>query len=410
MKSINFKKIPISPLKMCASGLLMGILGGLVSAAFSHLLSLVTGIREGSPWLILLLPVGGIATVVLYKIFGMQEYGGTNKIILCVKNKCEIKPAAAPLIFISTAITHLFGGSAGKEGAAIQLGGAVASAFSKVLRLKDDEWAVFVMSGMSAVFAGVFGTPLTAAIFVLEFRSSRKILYLATLPCIISAMVATKVSSVLGVCEESIHLNDILPFSFGLICKVLVLSLGIYLLGMAICFIFRNTPVWTKKLISDPFLRVILGAAVIIVLTVCVGDMRYSGSGMNMVISAAEGKAAWYDFILKIVFTAVTLSAGFKGGQIVPTFCVGATFGCVFGGILGLDIGLSAALGLIGLFCSATGSLLSAVVLGIELFGFSSLPYFMIVCVILWLLPNNLCLFENRFFKSPLFPKRKNEE
>ncbi len=408
MKNINYKKTLFVILKLCSLGVLIGILGGLVSVAFSHLLSLVTGLREGSPWLILLLPVGGIVTVAAYKFFGMQEYGGTNKIIHCLKEKSEIKPIAAPLIFICTAITHLFGGSAGKEGAAIQLGGTVASTFSKILRLKDDERTVFVMSGMGAVFAGVFGTPLTATIFVLEFRSSKKLLFLATFPCFISAVIAQKVSSLLGVCSEAFNLNNITDFTFRSVLQIIALSIGLSLLGRVMCFCFQKSKLWAKKLISNPFLCSILGTAVIIVLTIFIGDMRYSGSGIDMVFSATKGKADWFDFILKIVFTSVTLAAGFKGGEIVPTFCIGATFGCVLGAVFGLDAGFAAALGLVGLFCCTTNSPVSAVFLGIELFGIAAIPHYLLICLILWPLSVKKGLFENRFFKPPALFKKTN--
>ena len=170
MKNITFKKIFFGVVKWCALGVLIGTLGGLIGACFAHLLSFVTRLRQAEPWLILLLPVGSIATVLLYRVFGMQNFGGTNETIVCLTNKKPIRAIAAPLIFISTAITHLLGGSAGREGAALQLGGAGATALCRMLRLKEKECTVFVMSGMSAVFAGVFGTPLTAAFFVLEFK------------------------------------------------------------------------------------------------------------------------------------------------------------------------------------------------------------------------------------------------
>ena len=384
----------------------MGILGGLVSSLFSLTLSLVTGLRAASPWVILLLPLGGIATIFLYRAFNMAEDGSTNRMILCLKDNREIRPIAAPLIFVSTAITHLFGGSAGKEGAAIQLGGAMASGVSGLFRLKDDERTVAIMSGMSAVFAGAFGTPFTATFFILEFKLGRKIASLAFLPCLISALTAKTVSSFMGVSKETVPLSGVMPFSFGSATKVLVLSMGIYLLGNAMCFLFRSAKDFPKRLIPNPLFRSVLGAAILIVLTACVGDMRYNGSGIDMALSAVEGNAAWFDFILKILFTSVTLAAGFKGGEIVPTFCAGATFGCVFGSMLGLDAGFAAALGLTGLFCCAANSPVGAVFLGIELFGWAALPYFIMICILLWLLPLDNGLFENRFFRSPLLNAR----
>ena len=404
------KKTFLGALKLCALGVLIGTLGGLIGVCFAHSLSFVTRLREAEPWLVLLLPIGSAATVLLYQVFGMHNYGGTNEIILCLTNKKPIRTIAAPLIFISSTITHLFGGSAGREGAALQLGGAGAAALWRLLRLKENDRTIVILSGMSAVFAGLFGTPFTAVFFVLEFKLSFKIIGRAILPCFISSIVAAKLSSALAVAAETVHLSSIDTFAFPTIAKIIVLSLGLSILGRLMCLAFHKASHLMTRLISNAFLRTALSAAIIIALTAIVGDMRYNGSGMSMAIMAIEGKADWFDFILKIVFTAVTLAAGLKGGEIVPTFCVGATFGCVFGGMLGLDSGFAAALGLVGLFCCATNSPVSAVFLGIEMFGFSALPYFIIVCIFLWILSANNGLFENRFFKSPILSKIRKQK
>ncbi len=392
---------------MCGLGLAIGVLGGAVGAAFAHLLAFVTSVRETASWLVLLLPLGGIVTVLLYRISRMSDFGGTNEIIRGIDNK-PIRAMAAPLIFVSTAITHLFGGSAGREGAALQLGGAGASALSDILRLKDDRRSAFIISGMSAVFAGVFGTPITAAVFMLEFRSNRKLFPLAVLPCFIAAIVAKTVSCFMGVAEESVSLTEVAPFTAYSVLKVLALTVGLALLARLMCFTFHKVEHYAKKIISNPFIRVLAGSTVIVVLTAIVGDMRYNGSGMGMAISAVEGRADWFDFLLKLTFTAITLAAGLKGGEIVPTFCIGATFGCVFGGLLGLGGGFAACLGLVGLFCAVANSPIAAVFLGIELFGVTALPYYLIVCLILWPLSVNKGLFENRFFVSPISIKIKN--
>ena len=405
MKHISFMKHFVLIIKLCALGLLIGALGGVVGAIFAHLISFVTNARESAPWLLLLLPVGGIATVALYRVFRMSDHGGTNEMIRCLKNNTAIRTIAGPLIFVSTAITHLFGGSAGREGAALQLGGASASALSNMLRLKNDERTVFVLSGMSAVFAAVFGTPLTAAVFMLEFKSTKKGVYLAALPCLISAIVAKTVSSLMGVVETTVAPDHLPAFSLLSVAKIAVLAIGLGLLGTVTCLTFHKLETWAKKGIANPFLRAALGSITTVGLSAIVGDMRYSGSGIHLAMNAVGGHAEWFDFILKLVFTAVTLAAGFKGGEIIPTFCIGATFGCVFGNLLGLDGGFSAALGLVGLFCCAANSPVGAIVLGIEMFGFAGLPYYLMVIGILWLLSTKDGLFENRFFQSPLFRK-----
>ena len=407
MKLIDFAKNLLLPLKLCALGAFAGILGGLVGTAFSYLLSFVTDLRESTPWLILFLPLGGVLTVLVYRYFKMDAHRGVNEIIPQLKSGSKIRAVAAPLIFVSTAITHLFGGSAGKEGAALQIGGAGGAAVSDVLKLKGRCRTVFIMSGMCALFASVFGTPLTALFFVLEFKVSKRTLPWAALPCFIASMVAKKCASLSGVAEERINLDFAASFSPILILKILVLAIGIALAGAVMCFAFEKGKEWAKKAISNPLIRTLAFSLLIILLTAAVGDMRYNGSGMHMAISAVEGNSDWYDFLLKILFTSVTIAAGFKGGEIVPAFCVGATFGCFFGGVLGLDVGLAAALGLVGLFCCAANSFVGAVFLGIELFGFSVLPYVALICVPLWLLSSPKGLFENRLFTSPLLALRK---
>ena len=392
------KKI-IYIIKLCSLGVLIGVLGGLIGVCFAHLLSFVTNLRQTAPWLILLLPVGAIITTVLYRIFDMQDYGGTNEIILCIANQKPIRFVAAPLIFISTAITHLFGGSAGREGAALQLGGAGAAALCPILRLQDDNRYVAVVSGMCAVFAGLFGTPLTATFFVLEFRAKPRISALAFMPCLISAVVAAKLSAALGVTAETIPLNAATAFSFSTVIKIILLALSLSILGHIMCYIFRYARQLSKRLVSNALLRSVLFSIAVVTMTAIVGDMRYNGSGMSMAITAIEGNAHWFDFLLKLIFTAITLAAGLKGGEIVPTFCIGATFGCVFGSVLGLNVSFAAALGLVGLFCCATNSPISAIFLGVELLGLSALPYYVLICLLLWPLSAKNGLFKNRFFQ-----------
>lgn len=172
-------------------GALMGLLGGLLGAGFHHALHFVTHVRSEHMWLIFLLPVGGILTVLIYRLFGMQGYKGTNEIIDATLDGHPVSPMVAPSIFLATAITHLFGDSAGREGAALQLGGSTASMLAKLFRLKERERKVMVMAGMSAVFAGLFGTPLTAALFCMEFESVGTLFTPALLPCYLAAFLAS---------------------------------------------------------------------------------------------------------------------------------------------------------------------------------------------------------------------------
>ena len=392
-------------LKWGLLGILMGALGGLIGAGFHHALHFVTHLRQENTWLIYLLPVGGLLTVGLYKLLKLQNNKGTNEIIDAALDGHPVSPAVFPGIFLATAMTHLFGGSAGREGAALQLGGSTASLLSRIFRLDQEERKVMVMSGMAAVFAGLFGTPLTAALFTMEFESVGTIFSPALLPCFLAAFVASRVSLCFGVHAEGLLLETALGMDVLTLGKVALLAVALSLLGIAMCALFHKAEHLAHHHIANPFLRIALGGAAVAALTLLVGDHRFNGAGMDMALAAVAGQTDWYNFLLKMLFTAITLAAGFKGGEIVPTFCIGATFGCLLGGVLGLDAGICGALGLIGLFCCATNSPIASIVLSIEMFGGANLYLFALVCVICFVLSGNSGLYASQiiqFSKSDL--------
>jgi len=337
--------------------------------------------------------------VALYRLLKMQGNKGTNEIIDATLDGHPVSPAVAPAIFLATAITHLFGGSAGREGAALQLGGSTASMLAKLFRLKTQERKVMVMAGMSAVFAGLFGTPLTATLFCMEFESVGTMFSPALLPCFLSAFVASRVSALLGVHAETYFLTETFSVTLANCVQYLVLAVLVSLLGIGMCWIFHKAEHMAAHAMPNPFVRIAVGGAVIMVLTLLVGDHRFNGAGMDMALKAVGGEADWYSFGMKMLFTAVTLSAGFKGGEIVPTFCIGATFGCVLGGFLGLDPGFAAALGLVGLFCCATNSPFASIVLSIEMFGSGNLYVFTLMCVICFVLSGNSGLYASQIIQ-----------
>ena len=400
-------------LKWGLLGVLMGAIGGFLGAFFHHALHFVTEVRAEHPWVILLLPVGGLLSVAIYRVFKLRNNRGTNEIIDAILNGESVNPLVAPVIFLATATTHLFGGSAGREGAALQLGGSVASWLGKALRLNENERTVLIMSGMAAVFAGLFGTPLTATIFTMEFASVGTIFSPALLPCYLAAFMASRVSAAQGVHAEVFPLEEPLAFTFTVNWQVLVLAALVGLLGILMCWFLHQAEHFAAKHIPNPWLRIALGGALIAVMTLLVGDHRYNGAGMDMALKAVGGQADWYDFLLKLLFTAVTLSAGFKGGEIVPTFCIGATFGCVLGGLLGLDAGIAGALGLVGLFCCVTNSPFASIILSIEMFGSANVYLFAFVCVIAYVISGNWGLYSSQiiqFSKSRMVRRRYENE
>ena len=391
-------------------GVLMGGIGGLLGAGFHHVLHFVTHVRGEHPWLILLLPVAGLLTLAIYRLFKMPGNRGTNEIVDAILNAEPVNPMIAPVIFLATSITHLFGGSAGREGAALQLGGSVASGLARVMRLKQNERTVLIMSGMSAVFAGLFGTPLTATLFCMEFESVGTLFTPALLPCYLAAFMASRVSAALGVHAETFILNEAVPFTFSTNWQMLVLAVLVGVLGIAMCWLFHEAEHFAAHRLPNPWVRILLGGALIAAMTLLVGDHRYNGAGMDMALKAVGGEADWFDFLLKLLFTAVTLAAGFKGGEIVPTFCIGATFGCLLGSLIGLDPGFAAALGLVGLFCCVTNSPIASILLSIEMFGGTNVYLFAFVCVIAFVISGNWGLYSSqviRFSKARIARREK---
>ena len=386
-------------LKWVLLGLLIGTVGGLLGAGFHHALHFVTHLRGEHNWLIFLLPLGGLLSVGIYRLFGLRNNRGTNEIIDAILNGKPVSSMVAPVIFLASAITHLFGGSAGREGAALQLGGSVASGIGKLLKLQEKDRTVLIMSGMSAVFAGLFGTPLTATIFCMEFESVGTLFTPALLPCYLAAFVASRVSLALGVHAETYILNTAVSLGMATLFRFAVLAVLISLLGIVMCRVFHEAEHLAAHHLPNPFLRIAVGGAVIAVMTLIVGDHRFNGAGMDMALGAVAGNTDWYSFLVKMLFTAVTLAAGFKGGEIVPTFCIGATFGCLLGGLLGLEPGIAAAVGLVGLFCCATNSPLASIVLSVEMFGGANIYLFALICVICFVLSGHSGLYASQIIQ-----------
>ena len=385
--------------RWCILSAIMGIVGGLLGSVFHHALHFVTHVRSEHMWLIFLLPLGGLLTVAIYRIPSMKGNKGTNEIIEATLDGHPVSPMVAPSIFMATAITHLFGGSAGREGAALQLGGSAASFLAKRFNLKESNRKILVTAGMSSVFAGLFGTPLTATLFCMEFVSVGTIISPALLPCFLSAFTASRISLALGVHAETYLLTQAFTMTLHSSWRYLLLAILVSVLGIIMCTVFHKAEHLAAHHVPNPFLRIVLGGAAITVMTLLVGDHRFNGAGMEMALHAVAGEADWYSFALKMLFTAVTLAAGFKGGEIVPTFCIGATFGCVLGGLLGLDPGMSAALGLIGLFCCATNAPIASIMLSVEMFGGLNIHLFAFICVICFVLSGNYGLYASQILQ-----------
>ena len=377
---------------------LVGIVGGIIGSIFHICVDFVTELRIHHKYILFLLPVGGVAIAALYLLAKGKGKIDTNRVIDSARGDGDIPLIMLPLIFISTVITHLVGGSAGREGAALQLGGSIGYNIGKIFRLDRDKMSILVMSGMSAVFAALFGTPLTAAVFSLEVASIGNLRYGGLLPCIAAAIAGYQVSLRFGISPVRFDGLSFPTFGAGDAVRVIILTLLCALVGILFCTAIKKCEHFTEKLLPNKFARAAVGGAVILLLTLVLGTPDYTGAGMDVITRAFGGEARPEAFLLKILFTAITISAGFKGGEIVPTFFIGATFGCFAGTLLGLDSGFGAAIGFISLFCSVVNCPLASLLLSVEVFSGEGILFYAIVCSMSFMMSGYSSLYNSQRF------------
>lgn len=389
-------KTLLSFLKWILISVIVGIILGFVGGSFHHATDYVTELRHKYTWLIYLLPVGGLIIVFLYNICKMQKDRGTNDVLSAVNENKKLSIFMAPLIFVSSTITHLLGGSAGREGAALQLGGSIASNLGEIFRLDENDKRIITMCGMSGAFAAVFGTPVTAAVFSIEVATVGNMYFSAFLPCIISAITGSRISILLGISPMKFTFTEIPAFDMMSILKIALLGVLTAILSIIFCTVMHKSEKIYSKVLPNKYIRITVAGAIIILLTLIVGSYDYNGTGMDIVKKALAGEAKPEAFILKILFTAVTLGAGYKGGEIVPVFFTGATFGNTMGRILNLSPSFGAGVGVIGLFCGVTNCPIASAILSIELFGSQGLIYFALTCALSYMLSGYHSLYHEQ--------------
>ena len=376
--------------------ILVGTIVGLCGSAFYFGMSYVTFLRTAHSWLILLLPAGGLVIVGLYHLFHDEKDTGTNLVISAIHSGDELPFRMAPLIFISTLITHLFGGSAGREGAALQMGGSIGNALGRLFRFDEKDKHVMIMCGMSAAFSALFGTPMAAAIFPMEMVSVGVMYYIALVPCVISSLVAHGIAVSFGVSNELFLIGEIPAFGILSSVKISVLAILCALVSILFCVILHQTGHLYKKLFKNPYLRVFAGGCLIVLLTCLVGSQSYNGTGINIIENCINGTVRPEAFLLKMIFTALTLGAGYKGGEIVPSFFTGAAFGCLFGNLLGFSPTLCTAVGMTSVFCGVTNSPITSLLISFELFGYDGMPYFLLATAFSYMLSGYFGLYHSQ--------------
>lgn len=383
-------------LKWLVLSSLVGIVGGFLGSIFHIAIDYVTEVRHNQPLIILLLPIGGLIITAMYHLFKKSGTIDTNRVFDSASGNEKVPLAMAPLIFISTCITHLFGGSAGREGAALQLGGSIGYNIGKVLKLSKSDLHLIVMTGMSSVFSALFGTPLTAAFFALEVTNVGRFFYSGLVPCLVSSAVSCKIASLMGLSGVHFAVNFGATSSISAILSAIPVAILCAAVSILFCITIKKCEHYADTLLPNRYLKAVVGSVIICILTFSLRTYDYNGAGMDVISRAIDGSARYEAFLLKIIFTAITIAAGFKGGEIVPAFFVGSTFGCALGTILGIDPTFTAAIGFVSVFCGVVNCPIASVFLALEVFGADSLLTMAIVCSISYLMSGNFGLYKSQ--------------
>lgn len=386
-------------LRWCALAAPVAVAVGSAVALFLWLLDRATRLRWENPWLLWLLPVAGAAIACVYDRHGKDSHRGNNLVIEQIHEPGGGVPKRmAPLVLAGTVLTHLFGGSAGREGTAVQMGGSIAQAFVGPFRLGREDTSVLLMCGVAAGFGAVFGTPLAGAVFALEVLALGRLRYDGLVPCLVAAFIADRACLAWGIGHTH---YAIAPPALadgrwaaalqGMLALKVALAAVAFGLASAL-FVHASHLVQGvfEKRVALPWLRPAIGGCMVIALAWILGTRDYlglgvateDGTGVSIINAFREGGATPWSWLWKTIFTAITLGSGFKGGEVTPLFFVGATLGCVLGSALGVPVDLMAGLGFVAVFAGATKTPLACTIMGIELFGAAWLPHIALACFV----------------------------
>ena len=384
-------------LRWIITGLAIGCVVGLFGTFFAWAMRVVMELRAAYPQLLFGLPVAGIIIAWLYGKSDQANNLNTNLVFYSIRSTEEVPFRMAPLIFVGTLLTHLCGGSSGREGAALQMGGSVAQEIGRLLKVDERTIRIFTMCGMSACFAALFGTPVAATVFSLEVVSVGIMHYSALIPCAMAALTADVIARNLGVEHMQFFLMELgNHFSMVTGMKVCLLAVGCAIVSMCFCILLHFTGKCYERLFKNQMVRAFVGGLLVVLLAVLLHTSDYLSVGETVLRSAVYGNARPEAFLLKMIFTALTLEAGFKGGEIVPTLFIGSTFGCVAGKALGLSGSFGGALGMTALFCGVTNCPVTSILLGMELFGGKGIEWFLIVAAISYMLSGYYSLYSKQ--------------
>lgn len=383
-------------------GVLIGLIVGAIDAFFGEILLYLSDFRVAHfNYLIFFLAPAGMIFVYFFLKYGKDSSKGMGLVFKVGHQEEETIPKRLiPFIISGTWLTHLFGGSAGREGVAVQLGATVGNWFGKLTSIKNHT-SIFLVTGMAAGFAGLFETPIAAIFFALEVLVVGTLKYDSLLAATAAAFTASTVSHTLGLEKFSIQLSVQLDLTPAVITKLILSALVFGLTGLLFTYLLRTGKGFFADKIENPIIRIGVVGACASILLFLIFHGRYSGLGTNLITDSFTAAPIYgYDWLLKLLLTVLTLSAGFQGGEVTPLFAIGASLGILLGNLLGLPIELTAALGYASVFGSATNTLLAPMFIGAEVFGFDYMPYFFVVCTIAYLCNLNQSIYASQ--KNPI--------
>jgi H+/Cl- antiporter ClcA len=382
----NYPSIPYL-LKWTMLCLFIGSLIGSASAGFLQSLNWATNFRESHLWLIALLPIGGFLIGLLYYYYGKDIETGNNLLIDTIHQPDKIIPfRMAPLVYIGTIATHFLGGSAGREGTALQMAGAIADQFSKPFNLSDSDRKTMIIAAVGGGFGSVFGTPIAGAFFALEFFLIGRIRYNALFPAFMTAIIADIVTKLWHTPHTHYHINFIPNITLLNIVYAILAGIFFGLCAATFSKLIHQLGSIFKSQISYPPLRPLVGGIIVAAAVWAIGTTKYIGLGIPTIVDSLDIQLPAYDFALKLIFTIITLGAGFKGGEVTPLFFIGATLGNALGLFIPLPTGLLAGMGFVAVFAGATNTPIACSIMAIELFGSECGVYVSIACIVSYLI------------------------